>query len=148
MSAFTEALVAFEYGDFSRAAELFGAAAEQGENSALALSKRGVCRLRLGNRAGAERDFRSALEIDRRCVPAIVNLGNMAQEAGELDVAQGHYLRALQIDETYSFAHYNLGVLYRKKGDVAASVRELRLAAKYDAKPTQARKRLDFWRRR
>lgn len=148
MSNFSDALVAFERGDFVKAAELLTAAIADGDTVAAAHSKRGVCRLRLGDQDSAECDFRKALAADDRCLSAMVNLGNLMLERGTLDEAQLYYERALRIDETYAFAHYNLGVLHRKRGNLAASIRELRLASKYEAKPESARRRLSFWKRR
>ncbi len=148
MTAFADAMTAYERGAFAQAVELFDAAIAAGDQIPQALCKRGVCRLRLADRSGAERDFREALQADERCVSALVNLGNLALESHSFDEAQIYYRRALSIDETCSFAHYNLGILHRKRGDVGASVAELRLAAKYEAAPTTARKRLSFWRRR
>jgi len=147
MSRFADGIVAFERGDFNKAAALFTAAINGGDNVAAALSKRGVCRLKWRDSAAAERDFRQAIAVDDRCLSAIVNLGNLMLERGELDDAQVYYDRAVRIDETYAFAHYNLGVLHRKRGDLAASIRELRLAAKYEVKSQSIRKRL-AWRNR
>jgi tetratricopeptide (TPR) repeat protein len=146
MNRYAEGMVAFAHGDFQKAAALFTAAITEGDNVALALSKLGVCRLKWGDREGAERDLRNALAADERCISAMVNLGNLMLERGELKEAQVCYERALRLDETYAFAHYNLGVLHRKRGDLAASIRELRLAAKYEAKPG-AKKRLQ-WRKK
>jgi len=142
MSRFADGIVAFERGEFHKAAALFTAAISEGDNVAAALSKRGVCRLKWGDRTEAERDLRQAVATDDRCLSAIVNLGNLMLEDGKFDEAQVHYDRALRIDETYSFAHYNLGVLYRKRGNLAASIRELRLAARYEVKSESTRKRL------
>ena len=144
---FADAIAAFESGDFNTAAALFTAAIAEGDNVALAFSKRGVCRLKWGDSEEAERDFRQAIAVDDRCLSAIVNLGNLMLEHGKLDEAQVYYDRALRIDETYAFAHYNLGVLHRKRGDLAASIRELRLAAKYEGKSESLKKRL-AWRKR
>ena len=145
MSRYSEGMVAFERGDFQKAAALFSAAIAGGDNVAGSLSKRGVCRLKWDDRVEAERDFRAALAADDCCVSAMVNLGNLMLERGRPDEAQVYYERALRIDETYAFAHYNLGVLHRKRGDLGASIRELRLAAKYEAKPESVRKRLSWW---
>jgi len=148
VTAFANAMAAYERGAFVQAIELFDSAIAADEQPAQSLCKRGVCRLRLGDRVGAERDFRAALAADDRCVSAMVDLGNLALESHEFEEAHIYYRRALSIDETYAFAHYNLGILHRKLGNVGASVAELRLAAKYEAAPTTARKRLSFWKRR
>jgi tetratricopeptide (TPR) repeat protein len=148
MSTYGDALMAFDQGRFEQAIDLFNAAIQASDNIANAYSKRGVCHVRLNHRDDAERDFRAALREDERCLSALVNLGNLTLEQGDLDEAKLYYDRALRIDETYASAHYNLGVLLRRKGDIAGSVRELRLAAKYEARPQAARRRLSWWKRR
>ena len=126
----------------------FSAAILEGDNVAAAHSKRGVCRLKWGDQDEGERDFRAALVANDRCVSAIVNLGNLMLERGQYDEAEVCYKRALSIDESYALAHYNLGVLLRRKGNLAESIRELRLASKYEAKPDTPRRRLSWWRGR
>ena len=148
MGSFAEGLRALERGRYRQAADLFTAAIAERDNAANALSKRGVCHLRVGDRGAAERDFRAALGEDPRCLSAMVNLGDLLLEEGKLGDARLHYEAALRIDETYATAHHNLGVLLRRQGDIAASVRSLRLAAAYEAKPSTAKRRLNWWKRR
>jgi tetratricopeptide (TPR) repeat protein len=148
MGSFTEGLRALERGRYRQAADLFTAAITERDDPSNALSKRGVCHLRVGDRDAAERDFRAALVEDPGCLSAMVNLGNLLLEEGKLDDARLHYEAALRIDETYATAHHNLGVLLRRQGDIAASIRSLRLAAAYEAKPAAAKRKLNWWRRR
>lgn len=100
----------------------------RGENAALAYSKRGVCRIRLGDRAAARADFEAALERDARCVPALVNVANMELEEGRLEESRVKYERAIELDPDYALAHHNLGVVYRRLGRLVDSVRALRKA--------------------
>lgn len=148
MNHYAEGLRAFAQGKLELAITHFSDAIASGDNVANAHSKRGVSRLRLGDPVAAEGDFRAALAADDRCLSAIVNLGNLMLERDDRAAARVFYDRALRIDETYAVAHYNLGVLLRREGDIAASVRELRLAAKYEARPSATRTRLSFWKRR
>ena len=128
---------------------LFTTAVESGDRPALAMSKRGVCRVRSGDRAGAARDFAGALDRDPSCVPALVNLGNLALEANMLEEARSRYEAALKIDDTSASAHHNLGVVYRRLGQIAESVRELRRAALLEAHPKKLVERWKaFWKRR
>lgn len=128
---------------------LFTSAVEEDDRAALALSKRGVCRVRSGDRAGAARDFRGALERDPKCVPALVNLGNLALEANMLEEARARYEAALRIDDQSATAHHNLGVVFRREGRIADSVRELRLAATLETQPKKIIERWKaLWRRR
>jgi tetratricopeptide (TPR) repeat protein len=131
-TTFDQAMRAMTKARFDEAIRLFTQAADEGEKAAEAVSKRGVCKLRLGNRAGAAQDFNAALYIDPKCVAALTNLGNLALEADQLAEARARYEAALKIDETYAPAHHNMAVLLRKEGKVADSVRELRLAARYE----------------
>jgi len=128
---------------------LFTAAADSGDRPALALSKRGVCRVRAGDRTGAAHDFAAALGRDPKCVPALVNLGNLALEANMLEEALARYEAALKIDERSAAAHHNLGVVFRRMGRIADSVRELRRAAMLETQPKKIVDRwMALWRRR
>ena len=111
----------------------FTEAADAGEHAADALSKRGVCKLRLGDARGASDDFEAALRVDPKCAQALTNLGNVALEAGRLDEARKRYEAAITSDPEYPLAHHNLAVLLKKTGDIDGSVRELRLATKLEA---------------
>jgi len=148
-SDFNQAMIAMERGEFEHAIALFSRAIDDGDQPALSTSKRGVCRLRLGDRIGAAKDFRAALERDGACVSALVNLGNLALEANMLEEAQTRYEAALRIDDGYAHAHHNLAIVYRRLGRIGESVRELRRAAVLDAHPRKIVERLRrLWRRR
>ena len=125
------------------AIDLFTQAEQAGDRPALALSKRGVCKVRRGDRGGAAHDFANALDRDPRCVPALVNLGNLALEANMLAEARARYEAAIKIDANSATAHHNLGVVMRREGNIAESVRELRLAAALEARP---RKLVERWK--
>jgi Flp pilus assembly protein TadD len=118
---------------YEEAIRRFTEAADAGERTAEALSKRGVCKLRLGDIAGATADFEAALRADPKCAQALTNLGNVALEAGRLDEARARYEAAIAADPEYPFAHHNLAVLLKRTGDIDGSVRELRRAAKLEA---------------
>jgi tetratricopeptide (TPR) repeat protein len=148
-SPFDRGLAAMEHDRLDEAIALFTAAADSGDRPALALSKRGVCRVRAGDRAGAARDFASALDRDPKCVPALVNLGNLALEANMLEEALSRYNAAIQLDERSAAAHHNLGVVYRRMGRLMESVRELRRAAMLENQPKKILERWwTVWRRK
>jgi len=148
-SPFERALAAFDRNALDDAIALFTQAAESGDRPALALSKRGVCKVRRGDRGGAAHDFADALDRDPKCVPALVNLGNLALEANMLAEARTRYEAAIRIDADSATAHHNLGVVLRREGNVADSVRELRLAAVLEARPRKLVERWKaLWRRR
>ncbi len=74
--------------------------------------------------------FDAAIALDPRHPRAIVNLGNVALEAGEVDRAIELYQAAIDLDDGFANAHHNLGVAYRKKGRIGDSVKALRRAQK------------------
>lgn len=55
-------------------------------------------------------------------------LGNVYFDAGDLARAEYAYTRAIQEDPRYASAHHNLGVVYRKQGKIAESVKMLKKA--------------------
>lgn len=134
-SPFADGMRAFELGKLDEAKTHFTEAALDPAVAPAALSKRGVCKVLAGDRAGARDDFQAALARDPRCAAALVNLGNLAQEAGETEEARGRYEAAIAADADYAPAHHNLGVLYRAIGRIDDSVRELRKAASLEARP-------------
>ena len=95
---------------------------------AQAVNKLALVALARGDRGAAQRLLALALELDPRCVAAIVNQGNLLLEDGRPDDAVAVYQRALAIDADSADAHHNLGVAYRRLGRRADSVRELRRA--------------------
>lgn len=76
----------------------------------------------------AKEHFNEAVRRDPRHYRAITNLGNLALEAGDIDTAIEVYERALKLNDDFANAHHNLGVAYRRKGQVSKSVRHLRKA--------------------
>ena len=138
-----------EQNRFAEAIALFTAAIDADDRPALAMSKRGVCRVMSGDRIGAAHDFAGAIERDSKCVPALVNLGNLALEANMLEEARSKYEAALRIDASSAMAHHNLGVVLRREGKIGESVRELRLSASLESRTSKLVERWKaFWRRR
>jgi len=94
------------------------------------LNKRGVALVRLHRRDKALHAFEDALATVPRYAPALVNIGNLHLESGELEQAVARYEAAIAADDRYGPAHHNLAVAYKRMGRTADSVRELRRAAK------------------
>ena len=130
---FEQGLQALSKRNYDVAIGCFTEAAQSGEHRAEALSKRGVCRLRLGDASAAQTDFEAALALDPQCAPALTNLGNLALEAGRLDEARSRYQAAITANPDYALAHHNYAVLLKREGHVKESVRELRRAAKLES---------------
>jgi tetratricopeptide (TPR) repeat protein len=105
-------------------------------------NKRGVALINLGRRDEARAAFESLLQRDPSYAPALVNLGNMDLESGNLNEAVAKYESAVRHDDFNAMAHFNLGVAYKKLGRRADSVRELRRAQSLEgrAAPKQSRR--------
>ena len=91
-------------------------------------TQRGTAQVYLGDAETAEQTFRAALEHDPKHYRALTNLGNVLLEAGRTDEAIELYERAVRLNEGFANAHHNLGVAYRRKGQVSKSVAAIRKA--------------------
>ncbi|MGH7714992.1 MAG: tetratricopeptide repeat protein [Vulcanimicrobiaceae bacterium] len=134
---FERAIAELEKGDPAAAVTGFTAmlqGASSSDECARIYNKRGVALVRLGERERALRDFAEALGAVPRFAPALANIGNLLLEEGVFDDAIMHYEAAIRADETYAIAHLNLSVAYRKTGQRAAAVRELRLAHRLEGR--------------
>jgi tetratricopeptide (TPR) repeat protein len=128
------ALDALARGRFTDALERLDALLQDGslagERRAAVTNKRGVALVNLHRAEEARRAFEAALEIKPRYAPALVNIGNLHLESGEIEAAVAQYQAAIAADEKYAPAHHNLAVAYKRLGRTADSVRELRRAHK------------------
>lgn len=91
-------------------------------------TQRGTAYVFLADAAAAERAFARATELDPKHYRALTNLGNLLLEAGRTDEAIVLYERAIRLNEGFPNAHHNLGVAYRRKGQVSKSVAAIRRA--------------------
>ncbi|MDE2573195.1 MAG: tetratricopeptide repeat protein [bacterium] len=131
---FEAGVAAIEAGRYREAVHLLTRALhESGRDAAVVaaiLNKRGVALVHREERDQALADFRAALDSDPKCTAAIVNLGNLALEDGEVERAIEQYQAALRIDAECALAHHNLGAAYRQLGRRSESVQHLRAAEK------------------
>ena len=102
----------------------------QPADRAARLNKRGVALVSLHRGDEALTAFEDALAVMPRFAPALVNIGNLHLESGELEPAVARYEAAIAADDRYGPAHHNLAVAYKRMGRTADSVRELRRAGK------------------
>ena len=84
-------------------------------------------------RERAASEFRSALAIDSRRVEPLVNLALVEYAAGRGEQAVALLGRAVEIDPRHAGAHYNLGMVADKRGDVATAVEHYRAFLKFGA---------------
>jgi tetratricopeptide (TPR) repeat protein len=82
--------------------------------------------------------WETTLKQYANCWVAHNDLGNALVNRGEIDEAMSHYLRAVEIDPTYTDAHNNLGNLYVRKGDLDHATAEFRRALQINPNYTLA----------
>lgn len=91
-------------------------------------TQRGTAQIFLGDAEAAKDTFARALTHDPKHYRAQTNLGNVALEEGRIDDAIALYEGALKLSENFPNAHHNLGVAYRRKGQISRSVKSIRRA--------------------
>lgn len=100
-------------------------------------NKRGVALVNLARREEAQIVFESILQAEPGYAPALVNLGNMDLEAGNLEQAVAKYESAVRFDDFYAMAHFNLGVAYKRLGRTGDAVREFKRAQSLEGRARQ-----------
>ena len=134
---YSRAVAALEAGRHEEALLGFESAADEAGPRAvraLAYNKLGVTLVALGRRSDGLAAFDDALTCDERCAPALVNIGNLLLEDGDVRDAVDYYRAALRYDETYALAQHNLGVALKALGQRGAAVRALRTAARLEGR--------------
>jgi tetratricopeptide (TPR) repeat protein len=95
----------------------------------------GVVDAQDNRREDGEKDFRKAVTLAPKYLPAWLNLGRLYQAGGEIEKAIPAYQTALRIDDSNAEAHHQLALLLQSKGDFRASLAHL------DRLPAEDRKR-------
>ncbi len=121
-----------DHGNFEGAKKIFDQILENNPDNLFALDKTGVIFARKGILDDAEQYFRKVLGIDPRYKTALNNLGNVLLQKGKIDQAKNCYLKAIEIDENYAQAYHNLAVAYKKEGDIASYIRNLKKSARLE----------------
>jgi tetratricopeptide (TPR) repeat protein len=124
-------------GRHGRALAEFQAAAASAQElaaRAAAQNKCGVALVALGRRSEAVDTFCAALEADERCIPALLNLGNLLFEDGHPLDAVDYYEGAIRIDAGSALAYRNLSAALRRLGRRSAAVRALKTAVRLEAR--------------
>lgn len=102
---------------------------------------RGTALIFKGEFDSARSEFDQALAIDPKHYRAVTNLGNASLEAGDLDAAIEFYQKAINLNSDFANAHHNLGVAWRKKGNIAKSIAALKAGQKAQQRFEQAEAR-------
>lgn len=82
----------------------------------------------LGRPVDAERELHTALKLNPRYVPALLNLGNICEHRGDASGAIGHYSRALFIDPYNALALARLSTIQALSGATDPLIQRLRQA--------------------
>jgi tetratricopeptide (TPR) repeat protein len=135
------ALRAMRLGRYDDALDRLNALLGSGELSnderLFAENKRGVALVSLDRREEARAVFDNLLAADPGYAPALVNLGNMDLENGEVEAAVARYESAVRFDDFYAMAHFNLGVAYKRLGRTSDAVREFKRAQSLEGRARQ-----------
>src|SRR6266566_3639262 len=103
LTPYALALDALARGQFAEALERLDALLQDerlaGEQRAAVTNKRGVALVSLQRSEEARRAFEAALEIKPRYAPALVNIGNLHLESGEIEAAVARYEAAIAADD-------------------------------------------------
>jgi len=144
------AYVAVARRDHERALELFEAALRASPEYVPALIGRGQTLVLLERYGAALEAYEAVLVTDgslvevRRIVDGLrframqdlIESARSAASAGRVDEARAAYVRALEISPDSAFLHRELGMLERRRGDVAAALDRFRQAASLDPDDT------------
>ncbi len=121
---------------------LFASSARAAPGSARAHNTLGLALRNARRPAEAEAEFRRALAIYPEYGSALVNLGNLLLERGEVEAARERYEAALAHDPRYERARWNLAVTLERLGDVDAAALQYAAIAAADSTHFDARLRI------
>jgi tetratricopeptide (TPR) repeat protein len=134
---YERAVAALEFGEYEVAlleSEAALAGAPDDPARADALNKRGVALIGLERRDDALAAFCDALERSEKHAPALVNIGNLLLEDGNVEDAVDYYQAAMRADPAYPLAYRNLSVACKRLGRPGEAVRYLRVADRLEAR--------------
>jgi tetratricopeptide (TPR) repeat protein len=86
----------------------------------------------------AKRAYGRALRIDPVHPDALVNLGRLSHEDGDLTGAEARYRAALAADPDHGLARFNLGVALEDRGQIDAAATAYREALERDSSLSSA----------
>ncbi|SHN69543.1 TPR repeat-containing protein [Desulfitobacterium chlororespirans DSM 11544] len=113
-AGFRQGLEYLEAGQLKDAEEAFQSYLQEHPEDALGHNKLGVVYGRLQDMEKAKACFLKAIELDKNCIHAWNNLGNIARQDGELDQAIRYYQKAVDIDPINPIPAKNLRTVQRQ----------------------------------
>ncbi len=111
-------------------------------NLADAYHCRGDERVQMADWAGAEIEYRTALEVLPYWATAMIDLANVLVAQGKFDEAQALYEKILHRFPDYAEAHYNWGLMQARRGQYADAIEQFQQVLKQ--KPTAAEAELSL----
>jgi len=88
--------------------------------------------------------YQRVLAANPRHVDALINLGMLHYEQGQLESAAGCFLRAVAVHPDSAVAHFNLGSVLEELGQLETSRQHLRIAVRLDPAHADAHYNLAF----
>jgi tetratricopeptide (TPR) repeat protein len=95
-------------------------------------------------RTQAIQAYQRVLTMNPKHVDALINIGMLFYEQGELESAAGSFLRAVAVDGESPVAHFNLGSVLEELGQLETSRKHLRIAVHLDPNHADAHYNLAF----
>jgi len=88
--------------------------------------------------------YQRVLRTNPHHMDALINVGMLFYEQGELESATGSFLRAVAVDQDNAVAHFNLGSVLEELGQLETSRKHLRIAVRLDPSHADAHYNLAF----
>jgi tetratricopeptide (TPR) repeat protein len=88
--------------------------------------------------------YQRVLATHPKHIDALINVGMLFYEQGELESAAGSFLRAVAVHSESAVAHFNLGSVLEELGQLEASRQHLRIAVRLDPSHADAHYNLAF----
>ena len=105
--------------DYSEAVRLHTEVVRKRPDDALAHYHLGFAQGMVGNRTAEVTEYQRALELGLRSWDLFLNLGLAQLENGKLDAATDSLRQAVLLGENHSESHFNLGLVYERRGLLA-----------------------------
>jgi tetratricopeptide (TPR) repeat protein len=125
LSAFEEALVLDESGDFTTARSRYLLAIEKEDAQADAYCNLGILEFREGNNPKAIDYLTLSLKYEPRHFEAHYNLANLFSEVGNFALAKMHYQVSIEIEPSFPNSYFNLGLTLAMNKEFTEAVHAL-----------------------
>jgi Flp pilus assembly protein TadD len=128
--------------DYSEAIRLHTEVVRKHPDDALALYHLGFAQGMMGNRTAEVSEYRRAAALGLRNWDLFLNLGLAQLENGDLDAATVSLRQAVFLGENHSESHFNLALVYERRGLDADAEREMLASLRLNPAQPDARKAL------